>query len=405
MNAVSFPALTLPRIALPRGLFILLAILAPSLVLMLGLVAISAIADIPSGTLTRDPVATLGGACYVGCLSNLGILAWASATAVCFFSSSLLYGSPTARFLFTTGAFTLFLLLDDLFLFHEQVFPKTLHVPETLVLLAYIGVALLYGLACRRFLCQGSKLILAAACIFFATSLGLDAIGDDWLAGNHYWLEDGAKFLGIVTWTTFLLLYCGRVLKAGAGLQQTEMRNSMRLSPVKIKGRVLIIAASLLLLMGPEAIAVEHASVPSSLQKEHTRLRAQLIKATREPGRLGLAAKEVHRLLSPHFHKEEAVAMPPLVLLPELATGSITQEMRQVLPLTDRLERELPQMLAEHRAIVHAVRRFSAIARQEKRHSYEAFAEELVAHARTEEQILYPAAILVGKYINQGTKP
>ena len=39
------------------------------------------------------------------------------------------------------------------------------------------------------------------------------------------------------------------------------------------------------------------------------------------------------------------------------------------------------------------------MAQKEKASAYEQFAEELTSHARSEEEVLYPAAILVGDVI------
>ena len=140
-------------------------------------------------------------------------------------------------------------------------------------------------------------------------------------------------------------------------------------------------------------------SIPDALKTEHDRLHADLEKATREPGALGEAAREVARLLHLHFAKEEQYALPPLALLSRLAWGTVTPDMASILPLTRRLKAELPIMLLEHKEIVGALQVFRARAQEEGRAEYERFAEDLTLHAQNEEQVLYPAAILVGEYL------
>jgi hypothetical protein len=103
--------------------------------------------------------------------------------------------------------------------------------------------------------------------------------------------------------------------------------------------------------------------------------------------------------MHPHFVKEEEYALPPLGLLPEVVAGEIGPETAAVLSLTDKLEAELPQMLAEHEAIVAALETLAAEARRADRLEYVEFAHKLILHARTEEQVSYPAALLVGKYV------
>lgn len=141
--------------------------------------------------------------------------------------------------------------------------------------------------------------------------------------------------------------------------------------------------------------------IPKPLTVEHAALHAELVRATRVKGRIGAAARGVAALLHPHFEAEEAYALPPLGLLRALAAGPPTPEMKDVLLMTDRLKEDLATMLAEHRAIVGALRKLRAAARLEKRPEWAGFAEKLVLHAKTEEEVLYPAAILVGECVRR----
>lgn len=143
--------------------------------------------------------------------------------------------------------------------------------------------------------------------------------------------------------------------------------------------------------------------IPRSLQVEHEELHAELVQATKVEGPVGEAARNVATLLHPHFVKEEEYALPPLGLLGPLATGAVTPEMRKVLAMTDRLKAELPEMLAEHEAVVGALRKLIAAAKREDRSEVVHFAEKLMLHARTEEEVLYPTAILIGEYVRRNT--
>ena len=143
--------------------------------------------------------------------------------------------------------------------------------------------------------------------------------------------------------------------------------------------------------------------IPQSLKIEHEALHSTLVKATKVAGATGEAARAVAVALHPHFVKEEQLALPALALLAPLARGQLTPEMREVVLLTDRLRTELPQMLAEHRAIVAALDKLVEAARADGHTQYADFAEELKLHARTEEEVMYPAAVLVGEYIKRAT--
>ena len=144
---------------------------------------------------------------------------------------------------------------------------------------------------------------------------------------------------------------------------------------------------------------------PQSIAAEHRELHATLESASRESGALGTAARELEAALAPHFRREEEIATPPLGLLPALATGDVTPEMRAVLPMTQSLERELPQMLKEHQGIRAAAARFRSAAAAAGRPDYVRFSDDLAAHARQEEEILYPAAVLVGRFVAAKAPP
>jgi iron-sulfur cluster repair protein YtfE (RIC family) len=139
--------------------------------------------------------------------------------------------------------------------------------------------------------------------------------------------------------------------------------------------------------------------VPESVRVEHDRIHAALIDATRAPGSVGEAARELARVLHPHFVREEEIALPPLGLLAPLAAGEFRPEMQSVLPMTDALREELPQMLREHLQIVAATGRLQQASVEAGDREGEALARELLAHAKSEEEIFYPAAILVGEMV------
>ena len=139
--------------------------------------------------------------------------------------------------------------------------------------------------------------------------------------------------------------------------------------------------------------------IAQPMKLEHEELHTQLAKATKEKGKIGEAAKAVAKVLHQHFVNEEAYAIPPLGLLPMLVKGMVTEEMKEVLAMTDKLKNELPTMLEEHKAIVAALERLKVAAKRAKKPKYIRFAEKLVLHAQTEEEVSYPTAILIGEYV------
>ena len=139
--------------------------------------------------------------------------------------------------------------------------------------------------------------------------------------------------------------------------------------------------------------------MPRSLRIEHDELNQFLASLGREPGTLGEELRRVARLLEPHARKEEAFAMPALGLLARLARGEVHPEMAQVFPHTDWLKNNAATLVAEHRMILAAVEKMLEAARAVRRLDCVEFAERLINHLRAEEEVLYPAAILVGEYL------
>jgi hypothetical protein len=139
--------------------------------------------------------------------------------------------------------------------------------------------------------------------------------------------------------------------------------------------------------------------IPHTMKLEHDELHAQLVKATKERGKVGEAARAVAAVLHAHFVNEEAFAIPPLSLLRSLAEGTVSEEMGNVLQMTEKLKQELPKMLREHREIVSALEKLKIAAKRAKKPRYIRFAEKLALHAQGEEEVSYPTAILIGEYI------
>lgn len=139
--------------------------------------------------------------------------------------------------------------------------------------------------------------------------------------------------------------------------------------------------------------------IPQTLKMEHDELHSELQFIMNEHGKVGEAAKAVAKILHPHFVKEEIYALPPLGLLAALSKGEAVPHVSEVLIMTDRLRAEMPVMLEEHKAIVAALRVLVQVARAEKKLEIARFAERLIIHAHTEEEILYPASLLVGEFV------
>jgi hypothetical protein len=144
---------------------------------------------------------------------------------------------------------------------------------------------------------------------------------------------------------------------------------------------------------------VDQLPVPRSVEAEHSAIQNELLALTLRQSTVGKAARAVAALLEPHFEREEQIALPPLTLLQPLATRSAVVQPARIVALADSLRTELPRMLQEHKKIAAAVSRLEQAALAARDDRAIAFAYRLQLHALNEEEIMYPAAILVAEAV------
>jgi hypothetical protein len=143
--------------------------------------------------------------------------------------------------------------------------------------------------------------------------------------------------------------------------------------------------------------------IPESIRLEHEEIQAELARVSRLSGRVGAAARELAAILHPHFVREEQIALPPLGLLAPVSSGEFTATMYAMLAMTDSPRAERPRMLNEHNAIRTAAIQLSEVAQAEGNDSAARLAEQLKLHAQSEEDLFYPAAVLVGDLVRART--
>jgi hypothetical protein len=147
------------------------------------------------------------------------------------------------------------------------------------------------------------------------------------------------------------------------------------------------------------SLEVSEFSIPHSLAVEHQHLHQALEALASKKAPVGPAAQRLADALEPHFQKENAEALPVLGLLAALSRGEISEKMRPAIEASQKLKSVLPVMLAEHKVIGEAIDNLRKAGEKAGDRDATKFAEDLALHAKTEEDVLYPAAILVGSYI------
>ncbi len=189
----------------PRIRLLLVASFAIGLAGVIAVYALSAFSGVPLHWLTRDPADVTQTSFFVGSLSYVGIMAWSSATAICFFGAYLLSRYARFRqsvlFLFSSGIVCLILTLDDAFQLHEKVLPRHLHIPELVVFAVYLLILAGYLLYFFRQILSTDYLLFVLALVFLGVSASMDQILT--FTNLETFAEDSLKFFGIVFWLAY----------------------------------------------------------------------------------------------------------------------------------------------------------------------------------------------------------
>ena len=138
--------------------------------------------------------------------------------------------------------------------------------------------------------------------------------------------------------------------------------------------------------------------IPASLKNAHDALHAGLKRAMREPGHTGEAACRVMQVMDGHMLREEKFALRPLGLLKALGRGETPSDLAEAAKMVRGLKSEMAQMVDEHRQIAELLRLLARDAEAEGKPEYVQLAEDMILHAQMEEDVFYPAALLVGAY-------
>lgn len=137
----------------------------------------------------------------------------------------------------------------------------------------------------------------------------------------------------------------------------------------------------------------------AALSADHGELRDALARAAREPAPIGPAAQRVAKYFAEHAEKEQRTIAPLLALLPDASYGKIDARMADAIPVFRDLENVLPDMVAEHHVIRAALESLVAAGKEKDRADIGEIVERALAHMRMEEAVVYPAALLLGRYL------
>jgi hypothetical protein len=187
---------------------IALAAAAVGVVVLGGAAALAWARSIPLEDVVADPTTVAGTDLAVGVLARVGVLVWTAAAAIAVAAGLLgrRWSAPEAPVLLAFGGAAAILAADDALLIHEAA--GKAGVPRGSVQAVYGAAVLLLLWRFRVPLLTATPwILLIAACGWLALSAITDVLLDHWVVSSALnFAEDGLKFLGILTWSLYLVL-------------------------------------------------------------------------------------------------------------------------------------------------------------------------------------------------------
>lgn len=145
--------------------------------------------------------------------------------------------------------------------------------------------------------------------------------------------------------------------------------------------------------------------IPQSLRVEHDNTLQQLTRLAQKRGPVGAAARGALSLFKQHTQREQEYILPPLTLLPLLADGKVSPDMRWAVDMADRVRKDREEIFLEHTRITDAMNTLAAAA--QRAHDAEAldFARGAAADSLNDVELLEPMSIVIGEYLRAKLPP
>jgi hypothetical protein len=174
----------------------------------------------------------------------------------------------------------------------------------------------------------------------------------------------------------------------------------LAVSPHCPAGYTVSIAVGVCIAGAASAQPAPHAGdIPQSLRVEHNDTLEQLASLAERHGAVGEEARKALTLFRQHSQREEAYILPPLTLLPLLADGKVSPDMKWAIAMADRVKADRDQIFQEHTRITDAMNALAMAA--QKAHDTAAFdfARSAAADSLNDIELLEPMTIVIGDYL------
>jgi len=170
--------------------------------------------------------------------------------------------------------------------------------------------------------------------------------------------------------------------------------------------RTSLIAASVFLgVVATAAVAPRAADepqqrpIPQSEAFEHEEVIGKLTRLTQKPPPVGPAAQKALDLIKPHLDHDRQVSLPPLTLLPLLAEGKVSPDMKWALPLADQIKAEQAQNTKEHQDMTAALTALFNAGEEANDPEASGIARECTGDLLNDDEVGEPTVLLIGEYL------
>ena len=138
---------------------------------------------------------------------------------------------------------------------------------------------------------------------------------------------------------------------------------------------------------------------PKSLSLIYEELNNSLSNIINLGGELGESAQKIHDLISIHLKNEKDYSTRPLGLLKHITSAKMNKDLKKGLSLVKAIKGDLPKIISEHQLIIQELENLRNIAKKNDNKFVQDFVGKFIQHIYTEEELLYPIEILIGKFL------
>lgn len=140
-------------------------------------------------------------------------------------------------------------------------------------------------------------------------------------------------------------------------------------------------------------------NIPPSDAMEHDSVLAYLGKISQRTTPTGAAAKHLAEVMKAHMALEDEFILPPLSLLPAIADGTVTPDMRWAIAMSDRVKANKEKLQQSHAAITAANLALMQAAQEEHDEITVGFSKDLAADDLADVEVTEPTVIVIGEIL------